>query len=181
MTSMNDNRLLTGPCRGIESPWWRTDSSWKCQGVSLLSKLRFPPRISWQIYNVYCLELDQWLLQCFLLRDPPCNRHHFTVMIIFYCFSYLSFILPSHPHLSIFLSFSDCVVTLALCLFLMPNYCVYLCFVKKKNVGKNRQSPYNMSWNQLPALTPPPERFGQLLKCIKPTPYLQRGILPLTS
>lgn len=108
MTSMNDNRLLTGPCRGIESPWWRTDSNWKCQGVSLLSKQRFTPWISWQIYNVYCLELDRWLLQFFLffffwLQDPQCNMHHFIVMIIFYYFSYLLFILPSHPHFSLFL------------------------------------------------------------------------------
>lgn len=96
----------------------------------------------------------------FLLRDPWCIRHHFTVTIIIYYFSYLLFILLSLP-----LSLSQTV---------WPNYCVYLCFVKNSE-EKNQLSPYNLSSNKLSALTPPPERFGQLLKWIKVTLYLQIG------
>lgn len=174
---MNDNRLLTGLCRGIESPWWRTDSNWKCQGVSLLGKLWFPPWISWHIYDVYCLELDRWLLQCFLLQDPRWTRHHFTVMVIFYYFSYLLFILsfvipPSITFIRLCGNISSVPIFNAklLCL---PAFC-------QKRWGKNQLSPYNLSWNQLSALTPPPERFGQLPKRIKVNLYLQIG-WPLAS
>lgn len=182
MTRINGNKALAWPCRGIESPWWRRNSNWNCQGISLLSKLTFLPWIRWQIRNVYCLEHDRWQLQCFLLRDQRCNRRQFTVMNIYFTASVtygssLPLIPPS-------LSFSDCAVTLALSLFLRTNFCLPMFCPKTKKTkktGKNQLNRRYLTWNQLSALTPPPERFGQLLKWIRLTLNLQIGILPLTS
>lgn len=135
MTSMNDNKLLTGVHRGIHSPWWRTDSSWKCQ-----SELRFPPRVSLQTYNVYCLELDRWLLQCFFLFVLFWGFFGFKIpdgMAPFYCYDHAVLLQSFTP----FPSFSNCLVTIPLYQFLMPNDRVYLCLSSSKGWRKNKSDP----------------------------------------
>lgn len=133
MTSLNGNRLLTGLCRGFESPWWRTDSNWKCQGISLLSKLWFPPWTSWQIYNVYCLELDWWLLQCFCSEIPDVMG---TVLLLwsYLLIQLLMLILPTRSSFS--LSFLDRVVTLTL-YFYCQNI-MFTCVCQKRGKKKKK-------------------------------------------
>lgn len=151
---MSDKRLLTGPCGGIESPWWRRDSNWKCQ-----DKLRFPPWTSWQIYNSCCLELDPWTLQC----------------VLFFCF--FCFEIPNVTD-SILRLWSYFNISFSYCFFpssLSGNFSAapilnakWLCLLVF----------CNLSWDQLSALTPPPWCIWTAAKINQ---YLQIGILPLTS
>lgn len=159
---MNDNKLLTGVHRGIHSPWWRTDSSWKCQ-----SELRFPPRVSLQIYNVYCLELDRWLLQCFFwfcfvlgffwLQDPRWNG---TVLLLWSCCT--ASVVHSFP---LFLKLFGNNTTLPV--FNAKWSCLPVFLIKQRMKEK-----INLTQNQLSALTPPPWEIWTAAK--KSNPFICR-------